>query len=134
MHAKLLQFLEGFLVPENCDSNQISQKSHLKFRTIYKIFITHNHRPKLGAPALCNGYSTTHLRSSISLLEQTSGGAEPNQLHLKNGGSQQEELVKNLGRWTKNENHLKLSEATIICVVSLAERILSIWHVTICYT
>ena len=92
--------------------------------------MTHNHRPKFGAPALCNGYSTTHLRSSISLLEQTSGGAEPNQLHLKNGGSQQKEFVRNLGPWMKNENHLKLSEATIICVVSLAERILSIWHVT----
>ena len=95
-HAKLLQFLEGFLVPEKCDSNKISQKFHLKFRTIYEILITHNHRPKFGAPALCNGCSTTHLRSSISLLEQTSGGAEPNQLHLKNGGSQQKELVRNL--------------------------------------
>ena len=36
-------------------------------------------------------------------LTRTSGGAEPSRLHLKKGGSQQKEVVENVGRWMTNE-------------------------------
>ena len=46
-----------------------------------KYIYSPNHQPKFGAPALCNSRSTTSLRSPISLLEETSGGARPSR-HL----------------------------------------------------
>ncbi len=102
----------------------------------------HNHRLKFGAPALCNDYSTMHLRSSISLPgsvrpSKAFASFPPNQAwtniwrsrtkSTSPCGSQQKEFVENIGwpwPWMNNEKNLKLSEATIICVVSLAERIL----------
>ena len=47
--------------------------------------------------------NATHRRISISLPGRTSGGAEPSRLHLKKGGSQQKEVVENVGRWMTNE-------------------------------
>ena len=60
-------------------------------------------RKRNGDPPMQGIVNATHRRISISLPGRTSGGAEPSRLHLKKGGSQQKEVVENVGRWMTNE-------------------------------